>query len=73
MDSGVTGRTGDLAARHAALGSEQDHVRVPIHRPLTEENNAQAVQTIRNRATQISAPVVSVKCTFNFLVRTKDD
>lgn len=73
MVSGVTGRTGDRAARRAIPGSEQDHGRVLIHRPLMEENNAQAVQTIRSRATQISVLLVSVKFTLNFLVRPNDE
>ena len=64
MDNGVTGPIGDLAARHAIQGSEQDPGRVPIQQPLMAENLAWAMQAIRGRATQTSALVVSEKCPF---------
>ena len=59
MDSGVTGQTGDLAARHVITVSEQEFGRVLIHHPLMEENPAQAVQTNRGLAAQWRALLVS--------------
>ena len=50
-DSGVSGRTGDRAARRAILVLEQDTGRVPIQRPHMAANIAKAVPATRSLVT----------------------
>ena len=47
MDTGVAGRIGDLAAKHATMASEQDSERAPIHRRLMVGDFVQEVQMVR--------------------------